>query len=76
MPISIDEYRFPRFVKYIPKKPFIEDRKAKYLDANLNNPLRRYRSDTFPQQGYNPHSNRAVVNNVNLDREDLSLPPY
>lgn len=76
MPISMDEYKFPKFVTVKEKKPYSEDAKAKYLDASLNNPLRRYRQDTFPQQGYNPNSNKAVITPVNTDSEDYTLPPY
>ncbi len=76
MPISIDEYRFPRFVTVKEKKPFTEDVKAKFLDASLNNPTRRYRQDTFPQQGYNTNSNKAIITPINLDSDDITLPPY
>lgn len=76
MPISIDEYRFPRFVTYREKQPYSEDVNAKFLDASLNNPIRRYRQDTFPQQGYNPNANKAIITPINLDTEDLTLPPY
>ncbi len=76
MPISIDEYRYPRAVNIEEKKPFIEDSSAKFLDASLNNPIRRYRQDNFPQQGYNPNSNTAIPRKVNLDKDEYVLPPY
>lgn len=76
MPISIDEFRFPRFVTYRQKNPFTEDINAKFNDAKDNNPIRRYRQDLFPQQGYNPNSNSADTSNINLNRDDISLPPY
>lgn len=76
MPISIDEYRFPKFVTVKEKKPYSEDSKAKFQDANLNNPQRRYHADKLPQPGYNPNSNRAVITPINLDSDDLTLPPY
>jgi hypothetical protein len=76
MPISMDEYRFPKFVTPQEKKPFSEDSNAKFLDASLKTPMRRYRQDTFPQQGYNPNSNKAIVTPINLDGDDITLPPY
>lgn len=76
MPISIDEYKFPKFVTVKEKTPFTEDTKAKFMDASANNPVRRYRGDSFPQQGYNPNSNRANVRDVNLDKDEYTLPPY
>jgi len=76
MPISIDEYRFPRFVNVEEKKPFSEDSKAKFKDASDNNPIRRYRQDTFPQQGYNPNSNKAITRDVKLDKDEYTLEPY
>ncbi|MBV5346645.1 hypothetical protein JZU46_00210 [bacterium] len=76
MPISIDEFRFPKFVVYRQKNPFTEDVRAKFDDANLNTPIRRYRQDSFPQQGYNTNSNKANIVNINLNRDDITLPPY
>jgi len=76
MPISMDAYRFPEFVKYKPKLPFIEDSKAKFYATSGEDHLRRYRSGSFPQQGYNPHLNQARVKNININVDDYTLPPY
>ena len=75
MPISIDEYRFPKFVKYQQKNPFIEDSKAKFMDGTTYNGLRRFKGDTFPQTGYNPAANSPTVKQVNLDKDEVVLPP-
>lgn len=76
MPISIDEYKFPKFVVVKEKQPYSENVSDKFLDASANNPLRRYRQDAFPQQGYNPNTNRAIVVPINLDKDEITLPPY
>ncbi len=76
MPISIDEYRYPKAVRIVDKEPFIEDSSAKFLDASLNNPIRRYRQESFPQQGYNPNSNVAIPRDVKIDKDEYVLPPY
>lgn len=76
MPISIDEYRFPKFQRHQQQKPFSENKSAKFDAANLHQPLRRYRGESFPQPGYNPNSNQATVRQINIDRDDYTLPAY
>lgn len=75
MPISIDEYRFPRFVRITEKKPFIEDSKAKFMDGTYNG-LRRFQGEVIPQPGYNVEANSTTVRRINTDKDDLTLPPY
>ena len=74
MPISLDEFRFPRFVKYKSKEPFIEDAKAKFMDGVGSN-LRRFHGESFPQSGYNPKANTTSTKPINLETEDYTLPP-
>ena len=76
MPISIDEYRTPTFTTYKAKQPFSEDVRAKFDDANSNNPTRRYRQDYFPQAGYNPNSNSPNIVQVNINIDEVTLPRY
>jgi hypothetical protein len=73
MPISMDEFRFPRLIKYKDKNPFTENVKAKFMDA-ASNSLRRYHADTFPQPGYNPNSNTPKVRKINLENDNITLP--
>lgn len=75
MPISIDEFRFPRFIKSREKKPFIEDTKAKFMDGTIYNGLRRFQKEEFPQAGYNSASNLTNIRKENLDKDELTLPP-
>ena len=75
MPISIDEFRFPRFIKSKEKKPFIEDGKAKFMDGTIFNGLRRFKSEEFPQAGYNSSANLTSIRKINLDKDDFTLPP-
>jgi len=75
MPISMDEFRYPRFIRYEEKKPFIEDAKAKFMDGTVFNGLRRFQNEEFPQAGYNPLANIPTIIKVNLDKDDLTLPP-
>jgi hypothetical protein len=76
MPISIDAYRFPEFVKYKPQMPFTEDPKAKFYATSGEGHFRYYRSGMFPQQGYNPHLNQAKPKKININVDDFTLPPY
>jgi len=76
MPISMDEFRYPQFITYKQKNPFTEDIRAKFDDANTNSPIRRYRQDEFPQQGYNPSNNSANIVKVNIDSDNMTLLPY
>lgn len=75
MPISIDDFRFPRFIRSREKKPFIEDTKAKFIDGTVFNGLRRFQGDEFPQSGYNSSANLTSVRKINLDKDDFTLPP-
>lgn len=73
MPISMSEYRTPTFSTYQEKKPFSTKNNAKYQAASGYIPMRRYRSESFPQAGYNPEANSATVKKINLDRDDISF---
>ena len=75
MPISDEAFRKPKFVKYKPEYPFSDNKKAKYY-ATTEVDFRNYRLGVFPQQGYNPHLNQAVVRKININTENFTLPPY
>lgn len=75
MPISIDDFRFPRFIRSREKKPFTEDAKAKFMDGTSFNGLRRFQNEDFPQAGYNSSANLSSIRKINLDKDDFTLPP-
>jgi len=75
MPGSIDDFRFPRFIRYKENKPFIEDAKAKFMDGTSFNGLRRFQNEEFPQAGYNSSANLSSIRKINLDKDDFTLPP-
>lgn len=76
MPITMDAYRFPAFQKYKQQEPFTESKSAKFEAADMQTPIRRYRSESFPQAGYNPNSNSATVKKVNINTDNYTLPSY
>jgi hypothetical protein len=75
MPISLDEFRFPKFIKIKESYPFGENPKDKFL--NTANYPRRYRGESgFPQPGYNPNSGVSNPRDIDINSDDLTLPPY
>lgn len=79
MPLSIEDFQVPKFVKQIERKPFGEDRKDKFYatDNNLvEDNSRRYRDGTFPQQGYNVNDNKSEPSDQNINADEYTLRPY
>ena len=79
MPLSIEDFQEPKFVKQIERKPFGEDRKDKFYatDNNLETlNLRRYRNGTFPQLGYNVNDNKNKPSDQNINSDEYTLRPY
>ena len=76
MPISIEEFREPKFITPKPKLPFGENSKDKFLDFTTRPRNYRGRDNVpgFKQEGYNPNSGIAVPRDVNLNSDDLTLP--
>ena len=74
MPISIEDFREPKFIRWQEKKPFSENVKDKFYE--LSDRPRSYRSEdgSFPQEGYNPNLNQATPRKVNLAVESPALP--
>lgn len=76
MPLSIEDFREPKFIRWQEKKPFGENVKDKFY-ATSDRP-RSYRSEdgAFPQPGYNPNANQVTPRKVNINTDNLTLPPY
>ena len=78
MPLSIEDFQTPKFVKQKERYPFGEDRKDKFY-ATDNNLVelnsRRYRDSTFPQQGYNVNDNKEP-SDQNVNSDEYTLRPY
>ena len=75
MPLSIEDFREPKFIRWKEKKPFGENIKDKFYE--LSDRPRSYRSDdgTFPQEGYVPSRNQATPRKVNLAVDNVTLQP-
>ena len=72
MPISIDEYREPRFIKLDEGATMSRDDAEKWYKFDTN--PRGFR-EGFKLPGYNPNHNSTTVEKVNIDNEELQLKP-
>ena len=77
MPTDIEDFREPKFIKPKPKYPFGENKNDKFLNFATRPRSYRGKDDTpgFKQPGYNPDANVAVVREININKDDLTLPP-
>lgn len=76
MPLSIEDFQLPKFVTQIERKPFGEDLNDKFYATTGDSHTRRYRSGSFPQQGYNVNDNKKEPLEVNINSEAYTLRPY
>ncbi len=80
MPLSIEDFQVPKFIKQPERLPFGEDSKDKFYATDneivgIGND-RRYRDGTFPQQGYNVNDNKNEPSDQNINSDEYSLRPY
>jgi len=76
VPLTIEDFKEPKFVKQAERKPFGENTKDKFYATDDTNEVlnsRRYKDGTFPQQGYNvnDNTNEPIKQNVNSDEFSL-----
>lgn len=80
MPISIEEFKLPAFIKYQERYPYSYDKKDRYNDVNpivFAERSARYNQDgVVKQAGYNPHHQSTRVERINLRSDDITLKPY
>jgi hypothetical protein len=74
MPISMDAYRQPKWIRYREKQPFSVDKKDKFYKFETN--LRSFRGGDFKQAGYNTNHDSTTVEKVNLKSDNYTLKPY
>ena len=72
MPISIDEYREPKWIKMKEGATMSRDNKEKWYKFDTD--PRGWR-DGFLLPGYNPNSNSVSVEKIRIDNEELQLRP-
>ncbi len=81
MPISIDEYRVPKFIRFKNRYPLIENGKSRFTDTIVNPRVYEGRSARalevgWKLPGYNPNHNSTSVERINLKNDSISLKPY
>jgi hypothetical protein len=78
MPISIDEYAKPSWVRYQTRYPLSYDKKDRFNTINPRHEMKRYNGDPetgWKQAGYNPNHNSTRVEKINLTVDQVTLKP-
>lgn len=84
MPISINEYAEPRWIKMRERYPIVLDKNYRYRNLTINprHPVERYAGDDrgigWKNPGYNPNhdSIRTERVNTNTDTTEQTFRPY
>jgi hypothetical protein len=74
MPIDMEEFRTPRFIKYKTRYPLSENKNDRFYKFETN--PRGYRNGEFKLPGYNPNHNSRTVEKVNINSDNIQLKPY
>lgn len=75
MPVSMDEYRVPKWVPMtgVDKATMSRDNEERFYKFETD--VRGWK-EGFLQPGYNPNHNSTKVENINIDRDSISLKGY
>lgn len=75
MPISMDEYREPAWIRDRVRYTIagLTDQKSRFIDT-ADYP-RNYRGGEFKQAGYNVNHQSTRVERINLKSDDITLKP-
>lgn len=79
MPISENEYREPRFVKYRERYPMTYSKTDRYIDTIVNprvNIARSVGGASWKMPGYNPRHNSTTTERISLTNDSPTLKPY
>jgi hypothetical protein len=82
MPIDINEYALPAWIKMRDRYPWVEDRNYNFANLTINprTMSSRYNGDDsglgWKSPGYNPNHNSTRVERVNITRDVESVKPY
>ncbi len=75
MPVSMSDYRVPRWVsaQNLDQATLSRDDKERFYKFDTD--PRGWR-DGFKQPGYNPNHNSSTLERVNINRDNITLKPY
>jgi hypothetical protein len=81
MPISLDEFRKPRFNRFKERYPFVEDKNFRMTATMVGSKLFQGRFNSndgsgWKTPGYNPNHDSINTERVNLRAESPSYKPY
>jgi len=81
MPIALEEFQLPSFIRLQEKYPLSYDKNAKYNEFCPRDFVGRYNHDegyegVFKQAGYNPNHQSTRVERIQLRSENITLKPY
>lgn len=81
MPISIDEYKQPSFVKLQDRYPMSYDKTDRYNEICPRNFAGRYRGEEgreggWKLPGYNPNHQSTRTERITIRSEDITIKPY
>jgi hypothetical protein len=75
MPISIDEYREPKWIRFRERYGVGGSTNKKDRFYKFESNPRAYRGGVFKQPGYNPNHQSISIEKVNLESDDITLKP-
>ena len=81
MPISIEEFSMPEWIKYQERYPLSYDKEDRFNEINPRHFAGRYqgtegREGGWKQAGYNPNHNSTRVERIRVRSDDITLKPY
>ena len=81
MPIDIEEYSQPKWIKYQERYPLSYDKEDRFNEVNPMHCAARYqgtegREGGWKQAGYNPNHQSTQVENIRVRSDDITLKPY
>jgi len=80
MPISIEEYSMPKWIKYQERYPLSYDKTDRFNEINPQHCVGRYpgtegREGGWKQAGYNPNHQSTMVEKIKIRSDDITLKP-
>lgn len=81
MPISIDEYAVPKFIRLQDRYPMSYNKEDRYNEINPRHFVGRYQGDEgreggWKQPGYNPNHQSTRVEKIRVRSDDITVKPY
>ena len=81
MPISIEEFSTPKWIKYQERYPLSYDKEDRFNEINPRHFAGRYqgtegREGGWKQAGYNPNHQSTRVERIRVRSDDITLKPY